>query len=221
MTLEIQCAGCGRVLRVPTEHAGKQARCPACGEISKIAPSLAINGQGTSGEAAATPPSWSMRTPEGQVYGPIARGELDRWFAEGRITSECELCAGAALPWVGAEQIYPQLRPVAWTPPSPYLAPTPVAAALAGPPLYQMPHRGGMILILGILGFVMSCPIFSLMAWVMGSADLRAMRAGRMDSSGQGMTQAGFILGAILSLLWIGICVLLAIVFIIAAAAGG
>ena len=58
------------------------------------------------------------------------------------------------------------------------------------------PHRGTVILVLGILGLV-CCFICGIIAWVMGSADLKEMAAGRMDSSGQGLTQAGKICGMI------------------------
>lgn len=68
------------------------------------------------------------------------------------------------------------------------------------------PHRGVMILIFGILSFVLSCFVFGILAWVMGNGDLRAMRAGQMDPSGEGLTQAGRILGII------NICLLLAVI---------
>ncbi|MHC4680022.1 MAG: DUF4190 domain-containing protein [Planctomycetota bacterium] len=58
------------------------------------------------------------------------------------------------------------------------------------------PHRGGLILALGILGLV-CCFICGIIAWVMGNNDLREMAAGRMDRSGQGLTQAGKICGMI------------------------
>jgi len=58
------------------------------------------------------------------------------------------------------------------------------------------PHRGGLILALGILGLV-CCFICGIIAWVMGNNDLREMAAGRMDPSGQGMTNAGKICGMI------------------------
>jgi hypothetical protein len=58
------------------------------------------------------------------------------------------------------------------------------------------PHRGGLILALGILGLV-CCFICGIIAWVMGSNDLKEMAAGRMDQSGQGMTQAGKICGMV------------------------
>ncbi len=70
------------------------------------------------------------------------------------------------------------------------------------------PHRGTMLLIFGILGII-CCFIFAILAWVMGSGDLKAMAAGEMDRSGEGMTNAAKILGivgcvlAVLSLVWV------------------
>jgi hypothetical protein len=59
------------------------------------------------------------------------------------------------------------------------------------------PHRGVLILVLGILSFF-GCSIFTAIpAWVMGNADLKDMDAGTMDPAGRGMTQAGKILGII------------------------
>lgn len=66
-----------------------------------------------------------------------------------------------------------------------------------GPTQMQLrPHRGGVILTLGILGIV-CCFILGIIAWVMGNNDLREMAAGRMDPSGQGLTQAGKICGMV------------------------
>ena len=58
------------------------------------------------------------------------------------------------------------------------------------------PHRGVIILVLGILGIV-CCFICGIIAWVMGNNDLREMAAGRMDPSGRGLTQAGKICGIV------------------------
>ena len=65
------------------------------------------------------------------------------------------------------------------------------------------PHRGTMILVLGILSLVIGCVgwIMGIMAWTMGNADLRAMDAGIMDPTGRGITQAGKICGVIGTLL--------------------
>lgn len=65
------------------------------------------------------------------------------------------------------------------------------------PGLAMRPHRGVLILVLGILSWVLGCFIFGIVAWVMGNGDLRAMDAGQMDPEGRGMTQAGKIVGMI------------------------
>jgi len=64
------------------------------------------------------------------------------------------------------------------------------------------PHRGTLILVLGILGLV-CCFICGIVAWVMGNNDLRDIDAGRIDPSGRGLTQAGKICGMIGVILWI------------------
>jgi hypothetical protein len=64
----------------------------------------------------------------------------------------------------------------------------------------RAPHRGVLILVLGILGIV-ACGPLAVAAWMMGSKDLTEIRAGRMDPSGKDMTQIGYVLGIIGSLL--------------------
>jgi hypothetical protein len=63
---------------------------------------------------------------------------------------------------------------------------------------FYVEHRGALVLTLGILSLVM-CPLQILgpIAWTMGNNDLAAMRSGRMDPSGEGITQAGRICGII------------------------
>ena len=212
MALEIRCPNCGRTLRIADEHAGKQVRCPACQQISTAV-------------AAASPPTttagdtWHLKTPEGPIYGPISWREVHDWAAQGRISADCHLAETNSGPWQEAGDVLPQLRPSPQPQPTsaPAAAPptmhtwavpppesiSPATAPASATNRYLVPHRGGLILALGLIGFVVSCPIFSLMAWVMGSHDLNEMRAGRMDRQGEGMTQAGQVLGMILSALWI------------------
>jgi hypothetical protein len=64
------------------------------------------------------------------------------------------------------------------------------------------PHRGTLILILGILGLVVCGPL-GIAAWVMGSGDLKEIDAGTMDPTGRGATQAGKICGIIATILMI------------------
>jgi hypothetical protein len=75
---------------------------------------------------------------------------------------------------------------------------------------WSLPHRGGLILGLGISGVVFSLTGFfccallpvvslglSLPAWIMGRRDLQAIEARTMDPTGHGSTRAGMILGII------------------------
>jgi hypothetical protein len=64
------------------------------------------------------------------------------------------------------------------------------------------PHRGTLILVLGILGLVICGPL-GIVAWVMGSGDLKEIDAGTMDPAGRGTTQAGKICGMIATILMI------------------
>jgi predicted Zn finger-like uncharacterized protein len=64
------------------------------------------------------------------------------------------------------------------------------------------PHRGGLVLALGIGAIVGSfCAPFGLvlgvLAWVLGRSDLNKMKKGEMDPAGEGMTQGGWICGII------------------------
>jgi hypothetical protein len=59
-----------------------------------------------------------------------------------------------------------------------------------------IPHRGALILTLGILAIFLCSPL-GIFAWVMGNTDMAQIRAGRMDPDGEGLTQAGRIIGMI------------------------
>lgn len=169
---------------------------------------------------------WYMKTPEEQTFGPASFQDLERWVQEGRITADCHLCQGAAGNWQPADWLFPSLKTQATF--SPLLARTPAASHFAPahtpshyPPLggnpyaastatapyqlgrYVAPHRGPLILVLALMGFFITCPVFPFMTWVMGSNDLREMQAGRMDPAGRDLTRAGMVIGMVLSILWI------------------
>jgi hypothetical protein len=58
------------------------------------------------------------------------------------------------------------------------------------------PHRGVLILVLGILSII-CCLVTGIVAWIMANKDLQAMAAGQMDRTGEGLTKAGKICGII------------------------
>jgi predicted Zn finger-like uncharacterized protein len=85
------------------------------------------------------------------------------------------------------------------------------------------PHRGVLVLVLGIVAFFVCGIIIGPIAWSMANADLREIRAGRMDPEGEGMTNAGRICGIIATILnALGlVCGLIYLVVVIVAVASG
>jgi len=80
------------------------------------------------------------------------------------------------------------------------------------------PHRGILILVLGILSLVL-CGFFTgIPAWIMGKSDSAKIKDGMMDPEGEGMTKAGMICGMICCILT---AVSLAIVLLIVIVGGG
>jgi hypothetical protein len=217
MHVEMACPGCGRKLRVATEHAGKSARCPLCNTIYNV-PASASNQ-----ESAVPTEMWQLKTPEGQIYGPVSREILDQWVSEGRVSAECSLLSEPEGVWKDAVAVYPILRPVVRPNPQPVFdnpvtgtSPSPYVSG--GEPArvrIMNGHRGGLVLALGIMSWALGCPILGVMAWVMGSNDIRDMQRGNMDPRGLGLTQAGQIIGMIHALLGLVAIVIVAFVMLV------
>jgi hypothetical protein len=67
------------------------------------------------------------------------------------------------------------------------------------------PHRGTLILVLGILSLVL-CGFFTgIPAWIMGKSDLKKIRDGAMDPEGEGLSKAGMICGIICCIMYAAI----------------
>ena len=80
------------------------------------------------------------------------------------------------------------------------------------------PHRGTLILVLGILSLVL-CGFFTgIPAWIMGKGDLAKIKDGMRDPEGDGTTKAGMICGMICCIIT---AVSLAIVLFIVILGGG
>jgi hypothetical protein len=84
------------------------------------------------------------------------------------------------------------------------------------------PHRGGLVLGLGLAGFVFSLCCFPAgfilggCAIMMGNRDLHLMARRRMDRAGKGMTRTGKILGVVaivFSVINVGVTVWRVVVF--------
>jgi predicted RNA-binding Zn-ribbon protein involved in translation (DUF1610 family) len=70
------------------------------------------------------------------------------------------------------------------------------------------PHRGGLVMSLGLIslvgGWAMCLPVvIGPIAWIMAQADLRAMRDGEMDPSGESMVRTGQVCGIISTIILI------------------
>jgi hypothetical protein len=91
--------------------------------------------------------------------------------------------------------------------PNPYAPPNFLSGA------YVQPHRGGVVLAVGILGLCFVLLTFcclplglgalplGIAAWVLGAADLKKMDLGSMDPSGRSLTRTGMVLGIVTDVL--------------------
>jgi len=142
-----------------------------------------------------------FKASDGNEYGPITADEVVDWKKQGRMNSESLVRYEDSDEWLSLGNF----SELASAPPPP-----PQAISIAAQPQhdYDEPHRGGLILGLGIGGLVLSLmccftvpiPIalfIALPAWVLGSKDMRKLNAGEMDPTGKGMTQGGLICGII------------------------
>lgn len=111
MPIQLTCPGCQAKLKAPDSVAGKKNKCPKCQTVVTVP---AANGKAAAASAPATsakskPVQWFLQCPDGSQYGPVPRGELDDWYAEGRVSAECQLLKEGASQWQWAAEIYPAL----------------------------------------------------------------------------------------------------------------
>jgi hypothetical protein len=246
MPIDASCPGCQATLRIGDEFAGQQARCPRCDTVYQVplhneVTAAVVIEPPPPAETIASPPEtapplsaplpeptspppptahaelppavgtqWFLRTPEGQVFGPTTSEHFDRWVREGRVTPDCFVSAGDNV-WRPAGELFPEL---AAPRPKTQLRPETLSA------LRKQPHRGALVLLLGIMGVITTCPIPSVMAWVMGSYDLGEMQMGRMDDAGQGTTATGRMLGMIFSMVYVCVAVIGMFVLVLITARG-
>jgi hypothetical protein len=220
MPIESYCTGCGKLLRVADEFAGRRARCPVCQNIYTV-PSAA-NGDGGGwrsseestpsggawGDSVGTGPAqserWFLQGHDGQTYGPVDRRELDGWVAEGRVDGRCRLRNDQQSGWIPADVVYPVLGRGRATSQAKSSSAGGVDFATdsgwssdSTRSMRMMPHRGPLILILGLCSWFFTCPLFGAIAWYMGSQDLREINEGHRDPQGESLTRAGQILGLV------------------------
>jgi hypothetical protein len=92
-----------------------------------------------------------------------------------------------------------------------------------------LPHRGGLVLSLGLAGLLsgltalVCCGPLAIVslaltipAWMLGRGDLHSINAGAMDPSGRGMTMAGYVLGIVGTLITLLIALVMIGIFVVA-----
>ena len=154
----------------------------------------------------------------GEQYGPVDEAMLRSWAQQGRLQPSDLVWSEGMADWAPASSVpglvdaqaaaqpyapaarEPTASAYAAQPAQPAWSPAPQPAAQVlqpAPSGVLAPHRGPVILTLGILGLAGGCFILGIIAWVMGRKDLPEIDAGRMDPAGRSMAHAGMILGMI------------------------
>jgi predicted Zn finger-like uncharacterized protein len=178
MPIKIVCPSCARQLRVPDELLGKSVRCPSCQTtFSAAAPEeeTGVTSAPTSDKVSRSQPV----EPPIEDYEEVPEEEDEDHEARPRKRRRSR---------DGADR--PRRRP----------------------------HHGGLVMALGIVSLVaallgavgvLCCGALGLLvfglagtatglpAWLLGQSDLKAMRNGAMDLSGDGITKGGWICGII------------------------
>jgi hypothetical protein len=215
LPIEFRCTECGTMLRVDESNRGKMARCPKCSMINAIpGPSVAEPNEPYEAwpqRVESPPPAylpkdaelWSMRGVDGTVYGPVRLEELQRWYGEGRINNHCQVQRVGDTNWRPALDVVAGGIDLGETK---YHTPASPMIEHAGR-LYS-PHNGPTILVLACIGtIVFPC---ALIAWIMGHYELKKIRQGLVDPSGESLVRAGYVIGIIFTILgvlpWICCC---------------
>jgi hypothetical protein len=141
---------------------------------------------------------WSMRGIDGTVYGPVRFDELQRWHQEGRINEQCTLQRSGESRWQPALQVLGAAEKMTTYSPTPIHYTSSVQSAGRT----YAPHNGTVILVLACLGAISIWPC-SLAAVIMGYSELKGIRAGRIDPTGEPLVRAGYIVGWIFMLAWL------------------
>ncbi len=187
MTIEFRCTECQHLLRTADDKAGLSAACPSCGvQLTVPQPTASdFDDLFEKPEGSSKPDRSKRNRPSSQQ----SSGTKDCPMCGAKVSeydSNCPDCG---------ESLSPRIR------------------QKRGRSRYLKPHRGGLILGLGLGGFL-CCVFLSIAALVMGHQDLAEMKAGSMDSEGHGLTLTGVIFAWIsvgFTILAVGLQIILAI----------
>jgi hypothetical protein len=203
MPTTVACPSCARRLNVPDELLAAQVRCPACGTafVTDVAPAGAAAGGSAAGPPDPSPDNGEAASADSAVPrvsvtpGPSAPGAVPRAPLPDGARESCPYCGepvsalASRCPRCGESREGDE-RP--WEEPYRRSYGRRVRRDCE-------PHRGTLVLVLGILSLVIGyigLPL-GIAAWMMGRNDLAKMKTGAMDPEGRGLTQAGWVCGII------------------------
>jgi hypothetical protein len=204
MPLTIQCPSCKRRLNVPDKFLGKRVKCPGCGEALEAAEAGETEVQPEKPKKTVPPPRESVAPAPKR---PARRSDPPDDEAEPEYLDEPEEKPRRRRPRRDEEdededERAPRRRRRRGDDDEDDEYPTVRRRRRA-------PHRGGLVLTLGIITLVAwCCPLAGFIvggiAMNMAKKDLEEMSAGRMDESGRTLTMTGnvcAIIGVVLSML--------------------
>ena len=158
MPLQILCPHCFQSLVLPYTEAGLKVSCPNCrGPITITAAHSATEKKKPAERPRPAPADlWFFKAEDGSDYGPVNKQTLDQWFAEGRISADCQILHVGDEQWHWANDLFPELDEgqgaiATGAPVNRYdisdLLPPVVAGPAAPPGMYGLPGPASMPMI--------------------------------------------------------------------------
>lgn len=108
MPLQISCPHCFQSLILPYTEAGLKVRCPNC--QAPIALTAAHEEKKQDRKRPAASNLWFLKAEDGSDYGPVDKPILDQWYAEGRISADCQVLHVGDEQWHWASDLFPELE---------------------------------------------------------------------------------------------------------------
>jgi hypothetical protein len=180
------------------------------------------------GSGQAGPDAWFLNQGDGKSFGPIPKVQLDGWVLQGLVGAGDFVLQQGDQQWRTARELYPLLGNASVAPADNAFPQLNTGGAFpqlktggsggfstSSSSKIKRPHRGPLILTLAIVGWMICGPV-CIAAWVMGADDLKQMKSGRMDRSGETMTTFGMMIGMIGTILMVVGIVIAVPIFLLA-----